>query len=107
MIPGVEDALIFVKLTDGTVHQIDLPKWRTHHLLASLGKELRLCEQAEPMTWERPEEKKEEKPPLSPIHHTIKEKFMTVNDQGEPVEVGEYLSKTKYLDTKTGELKLY
>ena len=56
MIPGVKDALIFVMLEDGTVHQVDLPKLRTLELLVSQGLQLKLCEQAEPLTWERSED---------------------------------------------------
>lgn len=108
MIPGVEDALIFVKLSDGTVHQIDLPKARTLDVLKRFGDQIKLCEVAEPLTWERPESgagSNSVDPKADSRAVEGKEKQGVQVPRPEPPS--DYLQKTKYLDTKTGELKLY
>jgi hypothetical protein len=129
MIPGVKDALIFVMLEDGTVHQVHLPKGRTLDVLKRFGDQLKLCEVAEPMTWERPNESgaggnpgdplpssrqgqgqgKEgvQFPPPEPVFpdkvpYPTKEQKKKLEE-----DYKSYISKTKYLDTKTGKLKLY
>jgi hypothetical protein len=65
-IKGVADVLIFVKLEDGTVHQVIMSKQNAITLLERgwklitgplAIKPLALCEKAEPIEWERPEEK--------------------------------------------------
>lgn len=112
------DALIFVKLRDGTVHQVHLTPAETHrileHAIYSCGGKLKLCEQAEPLNWKRETEERAGKSSaeISALHTDPLEKpkssLLSLPRRKPPLD-GEDLivGPNGTINTKTGELKLF